>query len=309
MSRYPEQRRASSAGIESLVCGVMVGIDVLNEQQRGLLAEWLPGARVVRDHGWGLVATTVLEVLQGADRFIVKAGGADDHHIAREVRAHREWLGPWVDAGRAPQLIAADGEAKLLVTRFLPGRLVLGTAYATDPEIYRQAGELLAALHSQVTRPGLVDPGYETAANAHTLAWLAKDHRIHPALATRLRAEIEAWPTPSAALVPTHGDWQPRNWLAEDVPGLGTEVRAIDFGRADLRPAMTDFVRLAGREFRSDPLLERAFGEGYGSDPRESEEWRRHRLREAVGTAVWAYQVGDEDFEAHGHGLLAELMT
>ena len=89
---------------------------VLNEQQRGLLAEWLPGARVVRDHGWGLVATTVLEVLQGADRFIVKAGGADDHHIAREIRAHREWLSAWVDAGRGPQLIAADGEAKLLVT-------------------------------------------------------------------------------------------------------------------------------------------------------------------------------------------------
>ena len=73
--------------------------------------------------------------------------------------------------------------------------------------------------------------------------------------------------------------------------------------------SVTDFVRLAGKEFRSNPLLERAFGEGYGSDPRESEEWRRHRLREAVGTAVWAYQVGDEDFEAHGHGLLAELMT
>ncbi|MGW6199374.1 phosphotransferase family protein [Kribbella sp. NPDC055110] len=32
---------------------------------------------------------------------------------------------------------------------------------------------------------------------------------------------------PPATLVPTHGDWQPRNWLVDN----GT-VRVIDFGRA-----------------------------------------------------------------------------
>ncbi|MBS9376660.1 hypothetical protein GON09_005681 [Rhodococcus sp. B50] len=32
-------------------------------------------------------------------------------------------------------------------------------------------------------------------------------------------------------------------------------------------------------------------------------------LREAIGTAVWAYQVGDEPFENEGHRMLADALT
>jgi len=80
---------------------------------------------------------------------IVKAGGATIHHIARELRAHREWLGPWRSIGRGPRLVRADPDAKLLVTDFLRGRLVEGTADEHRPDTYRQAGELLALLHGQ----------------------------------------------------------------------------------------------------------------------------------------------------------------
>ena len=31
-------------------------------------------------------------------------------------------------------------------------------------------------------------------------------------------------------------------------------------------------------------------------------------LREAVGTAVWAYQVGDEPFEKQGHRMLQDAL-
>ena len=75
---------------------------------------------------------------------------------------------------------------------------------------------------------------------------------------------MASWPTPPATLVPTHGDWQPRNWLVHE--GL---VSIIDFGRADLRPAWTDFSRLAAGQFLEDAALEAAFLEGYGEDPRE----------------------------------------
>ena len=105
-------------------------------------------------------------------------------------------------------------------------------------------------------------------------------------------------------LVPTHGDWQPRNWLVHD--GV---VSVIDLGRADLRPAMTDLTRLAAQDFRRDPRLEAAFLEGYGSDPREPSAWHRTRLREAVGTAVWAHQVGDEAFEAQGHRMIEDALA
>jgi hypothetical protein len=117
-----------------------------------------------------------------------------------------------------------------------------------------------------------------------------------------VRAEVSTWPGGGSDVVPTHGDWQPRNWLIDD--GV---VRVIDFGRADLRPATEDFVRLARQDFARNPRLEAAFLEGYGHDPRDPAQWRRDLVGEAIGTAVWAYGVGDEKFERFGHGLLRSL--
>lgn len=272
----------------------------LTTAQCALLEGWLPGYAVLRDLSWGLVETTVWEVSCAGERFVAKAGGPQDHHLARELQAHREWIGPLVAAGVAPQLVAADADAKILLTRYLEGDLVLGSVAALDPEVYRQAGARLAQLHA--VGPAVVDEHCERLANEHTLAWLARPHRIRSGLADALDRAIRGWPTPPVAIVPTHGDYQPRNWLVHD-----GQVRVIDFGRAALRPAMTDFVRMAGREFRGRPEVEAAFLDGYGTDPREPAAWCRWRVREAVGTAVWAYQVGDEEFEAHGHRLLADL--
>jgi thiamine kinase-like enzyme len=273
----------------------------LSPRQRDLLQGWLPGAVLVRDHSWGLVGTTVLEVLQGQDRLAVKAGNADDHHIAREVRAHALWLEPWTSTGHAGRLRHSDPDAKLIVTEFLPGKLVLGHPSADEPDTYRQAGALLARLHSQTNAS---DSRYEARENAKSLGWLDRSHTIAPEVEKRLRAEIASWPTPVTAVVPTHGDWHPRNWLI-DYQGV---VRVIDFGRADLRPAASDFARLAAQEFRRDPRLEAAFLEGYGADPREPRAWGRIRVREAIGTAVWAHLVGDVAFEAQGHRMLAEVL-
>ncbi|MFY1594340.1 phosphotransferase [Micromonospora sp. WMMD737] len=273
----------------------------LSSQQRALVDQWLPGATVERDHSWGLVETTVLEMTHAGSRFIVKAGGDDDHHIERELHAHLNWLRPWTSRGRAPTLVHGSADAKLLVTRYLPGELVLGSKHADDPSIYRQAGELLALLHAQTV---VTDDDYERRENEKSLAWLCKPHRIAATTVERLRAGIAAWPTPPAILVPTHGDWQPRNWLVhDDVMGV------IDFGRAAMRPAFTDFARLAVQDFRRAPNLEAAFLDGYGSDPREADGWHRNRVREAIGTAAWAYQVGDEPFEAQGHRMIAEALS
>jgi len=271
---------------------VASGFRNLTPQQRALLDRWLPGARVERDHSWGLVETTVLEMTHAGSRFIVKAGGGNDHHIERELHAHLHWLLPWTSRGRAPALAHGDAEAKLLITRYLPGELVLGSAHAGAPSPYRQAGELLALFHAQTAR---TDHGYERRENEKSLAWLSGPHRIAPSTVERLRAEIAAWPMPAAALVPTHGDWQPRNWLVHN-----DVISVIDFGRAAMRPALTDFTRLAAQDFRRGPSLEAAFLDGYGTDPRERDAWHRSRVREAIGTAAWACQVGDEPFEAQG---------
>ena len=274
---------------------------ILSQRQRALLDQWLPGASVERDHSWGLVQTTVLEITHGGSRFIVKAGGGDDHHIERELYAHLHWLLPWTSRGRAPTLEHADAEAKLLVTRYLPGQLVLGSDHGDDPFTFRQAGELLALFHAQAV---VTDDDYEGRENEKALAWLSGPHRIAPSVAALLGARIAAWPTPPATLTPTHGDWQPRNWLIHN-----DIVSVIDFGRAAMRPALADFARLAVQDFRRDPNLEAAFLDGYGSDPRERDSWYRTRVREAIGTAAWARQVGDESFEAQGHQMIAEALS
>jgi len=46
----------------------------LSPEQLALLDRWLLDARAERDHGWGLVETTVLEMTHAGSRFIVKAG-------------------------------------------------------------------------------------------------------------------------------------------------------------------------------------------------------------------------------------------
>ena len=83
----------------------------------------------------------------------------------------------------------------------------------------------------------------------------------------------------------------------------------IDFGRADWRPAATDLGRLHAQQFRGRPDLEQAFLDGYGSDPREWLAWRRDRLRDAVGTAVWAHQMGQEEFERVGLRMIADVLS
>lgn len=277
------------------------GLERLGPRQRRLVADWLPGVEVVHDHSWGLVDRVVLELESGGQRFILKAGGPDDHHQQREVRAHLEWLEPWTARGLAPRLAHHDLDANLLVTRHLPGVLVEGTSAADDPRTYRQAGRLLALLHQQA---GVEDPGHEARENARSLAWLDGPHRIDPRAEDALRAQLASWPTPPALLVPTHGDWQPRNWLVDD--GV---VRAIDFGRAALRPAASDLTRLAAHDFRRDPAFEVAFLDGYGDDPREAGPWHRLRVREAIGTAAWAHVVGDEAFEEQGHRMIADVLA
>ncbi len=94
----------------------MTAFSDLPPDQHALLEAWLPGAVVVADHTWpGLQQRRVLELLHDGERYVAKAGGPTDGHMAREIRAHREWLTPWTSRGRAPALVYADLEARLLL--------------------------------------------------------------------------------------------------------------------------------------------------------------------------------------------------
>ncbi|QFG70159.1 phosphotransferase [Ornithinimicrobium pratense] len=250
---------------------------------------------------WGLVDTVVLHLRTHVGEVVVKSSGPTNHHIGREIAAHRDWTGPWLDGERVNRLLHAHGEQNFICLTSVPGNLVQGTPAAGDPEVYRQAGELLVAFHQQAST---VSEDCEARMDAQAIRWLDGEHRIDVGTETELCSIIATHDHASAVLVPTHGDWQPRNWLLDD-EGC---VRVIDLGRWALRPALTDLARLARQEWEGRPDLEAAFLAGYGSDPREPAAWQRTLVREAIGTAAWAYQVGDEPFEQQGHRMIHQAL-
>lgn len=273
----------------------------LTTAQLDLVASAVGDVTVVADMSWGQVDTRVLRVRAGGSDYVVKAAGPANHHIGREISAHETATAPLVQRGWCARLVAADRDARVLITTFVPGDLVEGTPGEHDPGIHRQAGEALRVFHDQAGRQ---DDEVDARLTAQALTRLDQPHRIVPGVARRARDILRASPPQQVTVVPTHGDWQPRNWVFD-----GIRMRVIDFGRFDHRPAATDLCRLAVQQWRTDPRLEDAFIEGYGSDPREPDQWRLHLLREAVGTAVWAHQVGDEPFEAQGHRMLEEALA
>ena len=273
----------------------------LSVSQAELVERWLPGVRLRKDLSWNLMDTAVLEVEHEHHKYIVKAAGSLNHHVGREIDAHEFSVNVWARQNRAPMLVHSDRSMNILMTEYLEGSLVEGTAAEYDTETYQQAGRLMRAFHEQAAQ---TDPDYEAIAVSKTLSWLRTPHRIERSYVEKVQAILGGYQPKPVVLVPTHGDWQPRNWLMD-----GTELRIIDFGRYEFRPAATDFCRLAVQQWRSHPHLEGAFFEGYGSDPRDRELWNVALLREAVATAAWAYQAGDQRFEQQGHRMLRDALA
>jgi hypothetical protein len=273
---------------------------LLEELDKEFVELHLNEPELVEDMSWGLVDTKVLRVRSARDDFVVKTADLGNHHIGREITAHESFTAPLVRIGRTSRLIAADRAQSILITSFQQGDLMQGTSHELDYDLHVQAGATLCALHEQNAR---VDVDYERRATEKTLATLDRRHRIDPrveSVARRLLARYEPKPI---TVVPTHGDWQPRNWLVND-----GQLCVIDFGRFDYRPAATDLCRLAVQQWATSSVLEAAFLEGYGSDPRDTDVWLMNLLREAIGTAVWAFGVGDEAFESQGHWMLEQAL-
>ncbi|MFD1212101.1 phosphotransferase, partial [Arthrobacter sp. GCM10027362] len=128
----------------------------LTPAQHGLLDKWFGGWDLVEDMSWPLQGITVLHLRTAAGDVVAKASGTS-HHIAREIRAYRQMTAPL--AGRTPALLHADATEHILVASYLPGRLVEGGPQERDPELFRQAGQLLARLH----RPRQRNNGYDGA--------------------------------------------------------------------------------------------------------------------------------------------------
>ncbi|QHK20704.1 phosphotransferase [Pseudarthrobacter psychrotolerans] len=273
----------------------------ITEDQSRLLTSWLGEFSVVQDYSWPLQDTNVLHVatLPG-EEFIVKAS-TTSHHIHREIAAH---AGGFAGLhGRVPALRHASAKAGMLVMEFLPGVLVEGTMAEDDPETYRQAGELLARIH----RPAGDSSTYAPALTAKTRAWMDRADGLLPeSQLDSFEQELDALRPGVARLVATHGDYQPRNWLQDN-----GQIKVIDFGRAEPRPWVHDLVRLSHQQFVHRPELADAFREGLGKTVGRAEldVWRLENLNQAIGTVVWANQVGDTAFEQAGREMVERVLS
>lgn len=277
------------------------GLLGLDDAQADFVRRTITGAAVVSNDSWGLLDTVVLHVVGDDHDVTVKASGPENTHFPRELRAHRQWTAGLVASGDTGGLVAADERLRVLVLDRVPGHLALGTPDEHAPDVHRQSGALLRRFHDQHASR---DDGFMRAESAKAVAALATPHRVPAVVAARARDLLVSFEPGPVDLVPTHGDWHPRNWIVDD-----GRLRAIDFGRFALRPPAFDLTRLAVLHWQDDPALEQAFFEGYGADPREPDAWRWLQLREAVGTAVWAFTVHDERFEAQGHRMLADALA
>ncbi len=268
----------------------------LRPEQTAQVRAWLGNIAVVGDLSWHLTDTKVLHLRTTQQDLILKTGGERNHHISRELRAHQGYTDSLKAHGLASEMLFFNEKLRVMVFEYLPGVLCEGSEHEFDPAIFRQAGSALKRFHSQGSR---LDRGYEERLMEKFRRLLAHDHRISFSHSQQIERILDAHEPQSALLVPTHGDWQPRNWLIDH-----GKLRAIDFGRFEFRPAASDLARLASQQFIGRAELESAFLEGYGVDPREEPSWAMMLLREAIGTAVWAYQVGDTRFEAQGHRMI-----
>lgn len=289
------QRWATVSRMQSWHGGRLTG------PQAALVDRWLPDAWLRGDMSWELTDTVVLDTEAAGGRVVIKAAGPHNHHIGREITAYQSCTEPLAQTGHAPPLLHHDRSANILVLGYLQGSLVEGSEAEFAADTYRQAGRLARTFHDQGSR---FDPDWDASAVMKSLQWLGKPHRIEPRVVDRLRAILVAHHPRPAVVVPTHGDWQPRNWLIGD-----GAVKVIDFGRFAWRPAVSDFCRLAAQQWLQAPALEAAFFDGYGGDPRDRDEWRMFSLHEAIGTAVWAHQAGDADFERQGHRMIAGALA
>ncbi|RAX45300.1 aminoglycoside phosphotransferase family protein [Arthrobacter sp. AQ5-06] len=273
----------------------------ITEEQSRLLTSWLGEFSVVQDYSWPLQDTNVLHVATPpGEEFIVKAS-ITSHHIHREIAAHAGGFDGL--HGRVPTLRHASAKAGILVTEFLTGILVEGTPAEDDPETYRQAGELLARIH----RPAGDSSTYAKTLTIKTRAWMDRAHGLLPeSQLESFEQELEALRPGVVQLAATHGDYQPRNWLQDN-----GQIKVIDFGRADRRPWVHDLVRLSHQQFVHRPELADAFYAGLGRTvgPADADMWRLENLNQAIGTVVWANQMGDTAFEEAGRNMVERVLS
>jgi aminoglycoside/choline kinase family phosphotransferase len=266
---------------------------------------YFPGATVLTDLSWPHRESIVLVLaVPNASPVIAKA-----HRQAakfdREVAAYEGWvpsLGP-----AAPELLFVDPDEQVIFLSRVPGRPAkeLSLDRAAEQALHRRAGELLAAFHAAANL-GLCN-NHAEGERDRLEDWVvrARPGVLGPSQIEIARHHVDALGglgDPPA--VPTHRDWQPRNWLLDR-----GDVYIIDFELARRGPWLEDIQRLWWAEWWNRPDLARAFLTAYGRDLDETDLAYLMGISAIAGisTIVWADEHGDNAFADHGRQILDRL--
>ena len=199
-------------------------------------------------------------VTAGDDDFVLRAPGASSQrYLSRVQEFHNAAVAAAL--GIAPPLIYADPKSGVTLQAFLADAGALTPDDFARPEIARKIGALLARLH----RSGRAFEGVMQAFPIiDTYLALAADDRLR-----RLRARAEpireAMAAEPAALVPSHIDPNPANFLLRD----DGELLLIDWEYSAMCDPAWDLAAI-GMEGQIDHA---AFAEGYGAMPSERRLW------------------------------------
>ena len=193
---------------------------------------------------------------------------------AREFAAHRLAA----QHGLAPELLYADSETGVLVTRWVQGGAFPDAGF-TAPGVLSRVGERMARLHRLPTDSLPQRPHLEETADVY-FDMVAPSART---TAAGLRGAVQAAADPQAPTVLCHNDLCAQNIMQS------TPIQFIDWEYATLGNAWADIALLGRNAVLSDAELEQVvcayLGRSPGTDERE--ELERQGAAASALLALW----------------------
>ena len=260
-------------------------------------AESVAGAQVeIVDRSRGFGQPSIVWELQpmGSERLFLKRSGSSAH-FRRARHANEHWI-PQLDGERFhfPTRVGTNEELLAFVATALDGPVVetMDLKSADVTFLMHEAGALARAIHALPVEEA-VDP---VAYMGHKVSrYLQPSEHVDPRDIDWVLALVdEGRAFDGCAMVGTHGDWSPRNWLRLDNEGLPA-LGAIDWERARVDVWLEDMQRMTHDHWYRFPWLREAFFDGYGRRPTEPEARQLKMLTLVASLAAIPYACKHED--------------